>query len=128
MIVIYSKYSKRSTAALIVTFIVIGLMFFIETGCAREEKSEQQTIPPVNVDKSKIILDITKTGEILIQDEKIDLNSIQSRIKDFMNEYPDGDIIILSDKDPFNNKVVEEVLDQVRAAKVKNIVVATEKK
>ena len=123
----HSKHSKRTTFALIVILIVIGLIFPIITGYAKEEKSAQQTLSPTSVAKKDIIINLTKEGEIWIENEKVDLDSIKGRIEDFKNEYPDGNVIITCDKDLFNNKAIAEVIDQIRAAKVKDVVVAATK-
>ena len=119
----HSKHSKRSAFASIVILIVIGLIFFLVTSCSKEEKAENQdnmkngtntdiskNLQPVNVEKN-LIIDIKKDSEIWIENEKVDLDSIKSRIEDFKNEYPDGNVIITCDKDLFNNKAIAEVID-----------------
>jgi biopolymer transport protein ExbD len=134
------KYSKRIKIASAVILIVTALISFSVTGYAKEEKGKQQgdvkTIPatdtskttsPVNIDESRFIINMQKEGEIWVEGEKVDLTAIKSRIEDFKNKYPEGNVIITCDKDFLNKKVIEEVLEQVRAAKVKSVVVAASK-
>lgn len=139
MIMNYRKHSKRIKTASIIIPIVIGLIFFIVTACSKEEGEKQddvitspvtdtsKTTSPINVDESKIIIDIQKEGEIWVEGDKFDLTSILSRIEKFRNEHPEGNVIITCDKDNINNMAVKEVLDQIRAAKIKSVVVAASK-
>ncbi len=133
----HSKHSKKNSSASIVILIVIGLIFSILTACSKEEKAERQddmktkdtskTLQRVNADKIEITIDITKEGEICIQGEQFNLDSIQHKIDDFKNEYPDGRIVIGGDMDAHNTKIMKDVIDLARAANVKIVVVAVEK-
>lgn len=138
MIMNYRKHSKRIKTASVLTLIMIGLIFFIVTACSKEEgKKQDDTItspatdisntPPLKVDENNIIIVIQKEGEIWVEGEKIDLTSILNRIEKFRNEHPEGNVIITCDKDNKNNMGVKEVLEQIRAAKIKSVVVAASK-
>ena len=139
MIVHSSKHSKRSTFTSIVLLIVIGLIFFIVTACSKEEKGEKQddminstttdtskTLQPVNEDKSKIIINITKEGEVWIEGEKIELDSIQSRAEDLKKKFPEGKLIVYQDKDS-PSKIVTEVSDLVSADETRIVIVSATK-
>ena len=55
--------------------------------------------------------------------QAIDVRSVQSRMERFKYEYPDGNVVITADnKSRFGISI--EVLDQVRLAKITNVVVA----
>jgi tetratricopeptide (TPR) repeat protein len=86
-----------------------------------------KTTSPVNVDESRFIINMQKGDEIWVGNEKVDLTSIKSKVEDFKNKYPDGEIIIACDKDFLNKKAIEEVLEQVGEAKVIDVVVAVTK-
>ena len=128
----HSKHSKRSAFASIVILIVIGLIFSIVTACSREEKQADmrnnpvddtsKTPPPGNVDKGKIIIGITKDGEIWIDGEKSNLDLIQSRIEDLKNKFPDREIIVGKDKDS-PSEIVIKVSDLVSPDEIINVVV-----
>ena len=127
----HSKHSKRSAFASIVILIVISLIFSILTACSKEEKAERQddmkttdtskTFQAVNEDKNKIIIGITKEGEVWIEGEKSDLNLIQSKIENLKNKFPDGNITVYKDKDS-PSKIVAKVSDLVGADEIINVV------
>ncbi|MFC1841127.1 tetratricopeptide repeat protein, partial [Thermodesulfobacteriota bacterium] len=60
-----------------------------------------------NADKSIIVISITKEGEIWIEGEKVELNTVKSRIEDLKNKFPAGKIIIGKDKDSPSEIVTE---------------------
>ncbi|MBN1973347.1 MAG: biopolymer transporter ExbD [Sedimentisphaerales bacterium] len=134
----HSKHLKRSDFASIVALITIGLIFPFVMCYAKEVDKQQgdminkpttdtsESLQLVNMEK-RFIIDMKKDGEIWIENEKVDIDSIKSRIENFMNEYPDGNVIITCDKAHLNNGAISEVIEQLRVAKVKNVVVATEK-
>ena len=127
----HSKHSKKNSSASIVILIVIGLIFSILTACSKEEKAERQddmkttdtskTFQAVNEDKNKIIIGITKEGEVWIEGEKSDLNLIQSKIESLKNKFPDGNITVYKDKDS-PSKIVAKVSDLVGADEIINVV------
>lgn len=140
MIINYRKHSKRIKPVSLLTLIVIGLLSLSFAGCVKEEKGEQQddiinrsitdaskTSSSVLVDKGLFIIEMQKEGEIWIEGERVDITSIKSRIEDFKNKYPDGNVMISCDKDFYNKKATDAILEQVRAAKLKSVVVAASK-
>ena len=81
---------------------------------------------PVKVYNNKIILNITEEGEIWIKGKKVNLDAIPGLMKVFKNEYPDGTVFITFEKDSMN-KMAIKVVDEVSAAKVKMLVIATQR-
>jgi biopolymer transport protein ExbD len=140
MILKYKKYTKKITAASIVMLIIAGLIFFTLTGYAKEEQSNipgrefnrptllqwPQRKPGDKADESRIIILITKEGEISIEDKKVDIASMVSRMERFKKEYPDGFVVILGYNDTRLGRTIE-VLDKVKMTGVKNVSVATVK-
>jgi biopolymer transport protein ExbD len=139
MIMNHRKHTKRIKTASIVIPIVGGLIFLFVTACSKEKGEKQgdvitspatdtsKTTSHVNVDESRFIINMQKGDEIWVGNEKVDLTSIKSRVEAFKNKSPEGNVIITCDKDFLNKKAIEEVLEQVRAAKVKSVVVAATK-
>ncbi|MDM7919884.1 MAG: biopolymer transporter ExbD, partial [Methanosarcina sp.] len=70
------------------------------------------------------IIGVTKDGMIYIENQIIDVRSVRSRMERFKSESPDGNVVITADKDSLFGVSIE-VLDQVRMAGIKNVVVAT---
>ena len=59
-----------------------------------------------------------------IDGQAIDIRSVRSRMERFKYENPEGNVVITADKES-RFGVSVEVLDQVRLANIKNVVVAT---
>ena len=62
----------------------------------------------------------------MIQGDKIELDSIQRRVEDYINEHPGRNVIITCDEGPPCKKA-RDILDIVRATKVKSVVVGVKK-
>jgi bla regulator protein BlaR1 len=137
MIVNYRKHSKKITTMAIFMLIVTGFIFFTLTGYAKEKQSNMvgreinrpttkqwpQVKPGDKADKSRIIIGITKEGDIWIDSQKVDIASMISRMARFNKEYPDGFVVIVGDRDTRLGTAIE-VLDQVRMTGITNVTVA----
>ncbi len=137
MILKYRKYSKKITITSIVMLFIAGFIFFTLTGYAKEEQSNMvgrefnrpttkqwpQVKPGDKADESRIIICIKKEGDIWIEDQKVDIASMVSRMERFNKEYPDGFVLIAGDRDTLLGKTIE-VLDKVRMTGIKNVSVA----
>jgi biopolymer transport protein ExbD len=140
MILKHKKYSKKITATSIVMLFIAGFIFFTLTGYATEEQSNitgrefnrptiqqwPQHKPGDKFDESRIIIIITKEGEISIDFKKVDIASMVSRMERFHKEYPDGFVLIAGYNDTPLGRTIE-VLDKVKMTGVKNVSVATVK-
>lgn len=133
----HCKHSKRRAFASIAMLNIIVLIFLIIASCSKEEKAEKQhdmenktvtdtskTLPSAIEGKGNITIMISNEGEVFIQDKKTDLDSIsiQSRIDDLKNKFPDGEIIIYKYRDS-PSRIVTEVSDLVSADKIIDVVV-----
>lgn len=106
------------------------LIFFLVTTTFVKESGVEVNRPVATSTESKentnIVIGVTKDGMIYIENQIIDVRSVRSRMERFKNEMPDGNVVITADKDSLFGKAIE-VLDQVRMAGIKNVVVAATK-
>ncbi|NLA75756.1 MAG: biopolymer transporter ExbD [Deltaproteobacteria bacterium] len=106
------------------------LIFFIVTTTFVKESGVEVNRPIASTATSKedtnIIIGVTKEGMIYIENQIIDIRSVRSRMERFKSEMPDGNVVITADKDSLFGVAIE-VLDQVRLAGIKNVVVAATK-
>lgn len=112
----------------LIDMIFILLIFFLVTTTFVKESGVEvnrpvpSDKPPTGEEKVNIIINVTQDGMIYIDGMAIDIRSVQSRMERFNYENPDGNVIITADnKSRFG--IAIEVLDQVRLAKIKNVVV-----
>lgn len=96
---------------------------------------EQKTIPvhlpqarnhQVTVDKS-VAIAVTADGKVLFEQEELPLSLLRRRIEAALRGDPDLIFILRSDKQTEYGKVVA-VLDEMKAAGVKRMAIATERK
>ena len=114
----------------LIDMIFILLIFFLVTTTFVKESGVEVNRPIASTaqdeDKTNIIIGVTKEGSIHIENQMIDIRSVRSRMERFKHENPLGNVVITADKDS-RFGVAIEVLDQVRAAQIKNVVVAAQK-
>jgi len=106
------------------------LIFFLVTTTFVKESGVTVNRPIASTAKSQketnIIVAVTKDGVVWIDGQAIDIRSVRSRMERFKHENPDGNVVITADKDSLFGVSIE-VLDQVRLAGIKNVVVAAKK-
>ena len=113
----------------LIDMIFILLIFFLVTTTFVKESGVDVNRPvasekPTKAEESNIVINVTKDGMVYIDGMAIDVRSVRSRMERFKYENPDGNVIITSDKESrFGISI--EVLDQVRLANIKNVVVAS---
>jgi biopolymer transport protein ExbD len=73
-----------------------------------------------------MIIGVTKDGMIYVEGQIIDVRSVRSRMERFKRENPEGKVVITADKESLFGVAIE-VLDQVRLANIKDVVVAATK-
>ena len=123
------KISSKIALVLVIILLVIFVFNFFKKDTPHNSPQPQNKVNEEYVDtqhQSKIQIYITKEGEVFIQNEKIDLDSIPSRIEGLKNKFPDGEIIVYKGKDS-PSKVVTKVVDLANAEKIINVVVAAKK-
>jgi len=115
----------------LIDMIFILLIFFLVTTTFVKESGVEVNrpvaAPPKDSQKeTNIIINVTKDGMVYVEGQAIDIRSVRSRMERFKYETPDGNVVITADKDSLFGIAIG-VLDQVRLAKIKNVVVASSK-
>ena len=108
---------------LLLIFFIVTTTFVKESGV---EVNRPIASPNPNPNQMNIVISVTKDGMIGIDGQAIDIRSVRSRMERFKSENPDGNVVITSDNES-RFGVSIEVLDQVRLANIKNVVVASSK-
>lgn len=114
----------------LIDMIFILLIFFLVTTTFVKESGVEVNRPIAASteakDETNIVIGVTKDGMVWIENQQIDIRSVRSRMERFKHENPDGNVVITADKDSkFGISI--EVLDQVRLAQIRNVVVAASK-
>jgi len=112
----------------LIDMIFILLIFFLVTTTFVKESgvdiNRPVSAPPSGPQKEIpfIQINVARDGMVYINGQAVDIRSVQSRMERFKYENPDGNVIITSDsKSKWGVSI--EVLDQVRLANIKNVVV-----
>jgi biopolymer transport protein ExbD len=108
---------------LLLIFFLVTTTFVKESGV---EVNRPISTPDSTVEQDNILISVTKDGMIFIEDQIIDIRSVRSRMERFKSEMPEGNVIITADSESLFGVAIE-VLDQVRLANIKNVVVASAK-
>jgi len=112
----------------LIDMIFILLIFFLVTTTFVKESGVDVNRPVPGDDKAKnekienMIINVTQDGMVYIDGQAIDIRSVQSRMERFKYENPEGNVIITADNQSKFGAAIE-VLDQVRLANIKNVVV-----
>ena len=114
----------------LIDMVFILLIFFLVTTTFVKESGVEVNRPIAASAQSKeetnIVIGVTKDGAVWIENQQIDIRSVRSRMERFKHESPEGNVVITADKDSLFGVAIE-VLDQVRLAGIKNVVVAASK-
>jgi biopolymer transport protein ExbD len=124
-----SETTELNMAPLIDMVFILLIFFLVTTSFVKESGVEvKRPIASTSEQKEKtnIIVAVTKEGTIHIENQMIDIRSVRSHMERFRHENPLGNVVITADKDSMFGISIE-VLDQVRAAGISNVVVATTK-
>ena len=111
----------------LIDMIFILLIFFLVTTTFVKESGVDVNRPVPSektnpTEEANIQINVTRDGMVYVDGQAIDIRSVQSRMERFIYENPEGNVIITSDKES-RFGVSVEVLDQVRLANIKNVVV-----
>jgi biopolymer transport protein ExbD len=107
--------------------VFIMLIFFIVTTSFVKETGVDINRPNAETaerdERGNILVAITATNEIWIDKRRVDLKAVRANIERLKIEYPEGSVIIQSDKESRSGLLVE-AMDQIRLAGVQNISIA----
>ena len=109
--------------------VFIMLIFFIVTTSFVKEAGIEINRPSAatseSQDSASIFVAISERGEIWIDNRRVDVSSVRANVERLRAESPEGTVVIQADK--FSQTgILVEVVDQVRAAGVENVFVASE--
>ena len=103
---------------------VILRIFFIVTSTFTRETGIEVSKPKAStvkeLSKESILIGITRQGTIHINETQVNLSSLQTILKQMMNEAPDRPVVIVSDRDAPSGKIVD-VLDECNLAHVRKV-------
>jgi biopolymer transport protein ExbD len=124
-----SKEPEINMAPLIDMVFILLIFFLVTTSFVRESGVEVKR--PIastaeQQEKTTMIVAVTEEGLIYIDEKLIDIRSVRSTMERFKVENPKGNVVITADRDSLFGVSIE-VLDEVRAAGISNVVVAATK-
>jgi biopolymer transport protein ExbD len=124
-----SRNAEINMAPLIDMVFILLIFFLVTTSFVRESGVEVKR--PIastaeKQEKTTMIVAVTEEGMIYIDEKLIDIRSVRSTMERFKVENPKGNVVITADKNSLFGVSIE-VLDEVRAAGISNVVVAATK-
>ncbi|MBS3758494.1 MAG: biopolymer transporter ExbD [Desulfobacterales bacterium] len=110
--------------------VFILLIFFLVTTSFVKEAGVDVERPVAKSAETKaatnMVIGIDKDGGVYMQGKRVDVRSVQPRMKQYVMETPKGSVVIAADKQSTTNTLIQ-VLDGCRLAGVKNISIAARK-
>jgi biopolymer transport protein ExbD len=107
--------------------VFIMLIFFIVTTSFVKESGVEFNRPSAATaqkkDKASIFVGINSNNEVMIEKRIIDVRSVRANIERLHAETPEGAIVVQADESA-KTGVLVKVVDQIRAAGVKDVSVA----
>jgi biopolymer transport protein ExbD len=124
-----SKNAELNMGPLIDMVFILLIFFLVTTSFVRESGVEVKR-PIASTaeaqEKTTMIVAVTEEGMIYIDEKLIDIRSVRSTMERFKVENPKGNVVITADRNSLFGVSIE-VLDEVRAAGISNVVVAATK-
>ena len=124
-----SRNAEINMAPLIDMVFILLIFFLVTTSFVRESGVEVKRPIASTADaqeKTTLIVAVTEEGMIYIDEKLIDIRSVRSVMERFKVENPKGNVVITADRYSLFGVSIE-VLDEVRAAGISNVVVAATK-
>lgn len=103
-------------------FFIVTTVFVKEAGIEVNKPGASQSIMPKN---ANIFIAITENGDVWMDKRQIDVDSVRANLERLMAEQPSDVLIIQADKNT-DHGVVIDVMDQIKAAGIDRISIATE--
>lgn len=110
--------------------VFILLIFFLVTTSFVKEAGVEVERPVAQSAETKeatnVIIGIDENGHVYMEGKRLDVRSVQPRMKQYVMETPKGSVVIAADKKSRTDTLIR-VLDGCRLAGVKNISIAARK-
>jgi len=106
---------------LLLIFLMISSTFLENPGIKLELPVAESS---VLVEQKEFTLFVNKMGKIFLNDNEVDIDELEKRIKDVLPEMKDGSLILKADKE-VNYGLVVKVMDGVKKSGVKKLVIGT---
>ncbi|MBN1625667.1 MAG: biopolymer transporter ExbD [Deltaproteobacteria bacterium] len=124
-----TKDTEINMAPLIDMVFILLIFFLVTTSFVKESGVEVKR--PIastaeTAEKTTIIVAVTEDGAVWIDSKNVDIRSVRATMERFRHENPLGNVVITADKNSLFGVSIE-VLDEVRAAGITNVVVAATK-
>lgn len=108
--------------------VFIMLIFFIVTATFVKESGVEVTRPEASTAQVKsnagVLIAVKDDGQIWLNRRRVDISSVRPNVERLRAENPQGSVVIQADE-AASVKAAVEVLDQVRAAGVTDVSLAT---
>jgi biopolymer transport protein ExbD len=102
-------------------FFIVTTVFVKEAGIEVNKPGASQAVMPKN---ANIFIAVTENGDVWVDKRQIDIDTVRANLERLMAEQPSDVIIIQADKNA-DYGVVLDVMDQVKAAGIDRISIAT---
>ncbi|MES1942558.1 biopolymer transport protein ExbD/TolR [Salinisphaera sp. PC39] len=109
--------------------VFIMLIFFIVTTSFVKETGIDVMRPTAETAERKenanILIGIRDNGEVWIDKQRVEPDAIRANVERLLAENPEGNVIVLADKDA-KTGILVKAMDQARAAGADNVSIAAE--
>lgn len=102
-------------------FFIVTTVFVKEAGIEVNKPGASESVMPKN---ANIFIAVTEDGAVWIDKRQIDIDSVRANLERLMAEQPSDVLIIQADKNA-DYGVVIDVMDQIKAAGIDRISIAT---
>jgi len=132
---ISDRYKHRPNVPLtpLIDIVFLILIFFMTISTFTQLESELNINVPKAMESKKasrtpgeIIINVTKEGEIIINQQKLNYQELTIMLKKISNLFPDQPVIVRADEDSYHKYVIN-VLDACASADIWNISFSTQK-
>lgn len=127
----YQKQKPIIQMAPLIDIVFLTLIFFMTLSIFQQLESELNiSVPKAKESKEivrspgEIIININKNGEIVVNQRKLDYESLQQMLKKVATLFPDQPVIIRADEKTYH-KFVIRVLDACAGAEIWNVSFST---
>ncbi|KXI29748.1 ExbD/TolR family protein [Paraglaciecola hydrolytica] len=103
-------------------FFIVTTVFVKEAGIEVNKPGASQSVMPKN---ANIFIAVNERGDVWIDKNQVDVDTVRANLDRLMAEQPSDVIIIQADKNA-EYGVVVKVMDQIKAAGIDRISIATE--